>query len=83
MARARDQRTLTSSRQVRGLWLSGRTIDRPRTQLPNWCARSTILSTHFINARDSMFCPKSKWILLLVALDSTTIFIKKVGASAI
>ena len=26
-------------------WLSGRTIDRLRMQLPNWCARSTALRT--------------------------------------
>ena len=30
-----------------------------------------------------MFCPESKWMSLAVALNSTTIFVKKVGASAI
>ena len=30
-----------------------------------------------------MFCPELKWILLLVALDSTIIFIKNIGTSAI
>ncbi len=47
---------------------------------PSRFTQQTVL---LVVSQYSIFCPKLKWISLLIALNSATIFMKKVGTSAI